>query len=51
MGAKNTKSKKKEPILAPGDKGILEKSASKEDLIKGNFTRVTNLSYNEVDPG
>lgn len=47
---KRMKRKKKEPNLVAGDKGILEKSASKEDIHKGNFTRVTTLSYDEVDP-
>jgi len=47
---KRTKQKKKEPTSAPGDKGILEKSAGKKDLQRGDFTRVTTLSYDEVDP-
>lgn len=41
---------KHEPTLAPGSDDILEKSASKEDKRKGNTTRVTTLSYDEVDP-
>lgn len=47
---RRTKRKKKEPVLAPGNKEILEKSATEEEKWKGNFTRVTNLSYDEVDP-
>ena len=47
---KKIKGKKKEPTLAPGDKAILEKSANKKDIKKGNFTRVTTLSYDEADP-
>ena len=40
----------KEPALAPGDDDKLELSASKKDKQKGNFTRVTALSFDEVDP-
>jgi len=47
---KRKKQKKKEPTFAPGDKGVLEKNASKKDLQRGDFTRVTTLSYDEVDP-
>ncbi|MDF9406903.1 MAG: hypothetical protein A4E52_00636 [Pelotomaculum sp. PtaB.Bin013] len=47
---KRVKQKKKEPTLAPGSKGILEKSASKEEIKKGEFTKVTNLSFDEADP-
>ncbi len=47
---KKIKDKKKEPTLAPGDKAILEKNANKKDVPKGKFTRVTTLSYDEVDP-
>lgn len=42
--------KKNKPTLAPGMKGILEKSADKEDKEKGKTTRVIHLSYDEVDP-
>ncbi|MCL6560302.1 MAG: hypothetical protein K6U74_16210 [Firmicutes bacterium] len=45
------KKMKKEPSLAPGNKEILEQRAGKEDIRKGNFTRVTTLSYDEADPG
>ncbi len=40
----------KEPALAPGDDDKLELSASKKDKQKGNFTHVTALSFDEVDP-
>ncbi|NLI13583.1 hypothetical protein [Pelotomaculum propionicicum] len=39
-----------EPSFAPGDDAKLELSASKKDKQKGNFTRVTALSFDEVDP-
>lgn len=44
--------KKKEPTLAPGmdDQEELEQSASKEEIEHGEYTRVTTLSYDEVDP-
>ncbi|MCL6478149.1 MAG: hypothetical protein K6T65_07005 [Peptococcaceae bacterium] len=48
---KKEKEKDWEPSLAPGNKEILEISATREDKRKGNFTRVTTLSYDEVDPG
>jgi len=38
------------PSMAPGDKGILEKSAGPKEKEKGDFTRVTTLSYDEADP-
>lgn len=47
---KTNKSSLKEPTLAPGIKGVLEKSAGKKEKGKGNFTRVTTLSYDEVHP-
>lgn len=47
---KTIKENRKEPSLAPGDKGILEKSASPKEKKEGNFTRVTTLSYDEADP-
>jgi len=40
----------KEPSLAPGDDDKLDLSASKKDKQKGNFTRETTLSFDEVDP-
>ncbi len=47
---KTNKTHRKEPLLAPGVKGILEKSASQKEKKVGNFTRVTTLSYDEADP-
>ncbi|MDD3653163.1 MAG: hypothetical protein PHO01_03085 [Desulfotomaculaceae bacterium] len=50
MAIKSANRKKKEPTLAAGDKGILKKRANKDDIKSGNFTQVTTLSYDEVDP-
>jgi hypothetical protein len=47
---KTAKRNRKEPSLAPGDKGVLEKSANQKEKAVGDFTRVTTLSYDEVDP-
>ncbi|MDD4239176.1 MAG: hypothetical protein PHT62_11590 [Desulfotomaculaceae bacterium] len=47
---KKLKKKRNGPSLTPGNEEILEKSASKEEIKKGNYTRVTTLSYDEVDP-
>jgi hypothetical protein len=43
---------KKEPTVAPGmdDQEELEQSASKKDIRNGDYTRVTTLSFDEVDP-
>ncbi|MBE4910019.1 hypothetical protein IMZ08_18435 [Bacillus luteolus] len=40
------------PSVAPGidDDEELERSASKQEKDKGEFTQVTKLSYDEVDP-
>ncbi len=42
----------KEPTLAPGmdDQEELEQSASKNEIENGEYTKVTTLSYDEVDP-
>ncbi|TCT19972.1 hypothetical protein EDD68_11522 [Melghiribacillus thermohalophilus] len=44
--------KEDEPVLAPGidDDEELDQKASKEDIKKGNYTRVVHLSYDEVGP-
>jgi hypothetical protein len=42
--------KEEKPTVAPGDDKFLDAKPSKEDLKKGNFTRVTTLSYDEADP-
>ncbi|MGQ9557627.1 MAG: hypothetical protein ACUVTU_06705 [Desulfurispora sp.] len=42
--------KKTSPNIAPGSAEELERSASEEERRRGDFTRVTRLSYDEVDP-
>ncbi|WP_180960345.1 hypothetical protein [Neobacillus cucumis] len=44
--------KKKEPTLAPGmdDQEELNTSASEKEVDHGEYTSVTTLSYDEVDP-
>ncbi|MEH7416289.1 hypothetical protein V7266_13470 [Neobacillus drentensis] len=44
--------KKKEPTMAPGmdDQEELNASASDKDVDNGEYTSVTTLSYDEVDP-
>jgi hypothetical protein len=42
---------KKEPRFAPGHEDLLEQPATEEEKKRGEFTRVTTLSYDEVDPG
>ncbi|MDP4084154.1 MAG: hypothetical protein Q8934_06010 [Bacillota bacterium] len=41
-----------EPTLAPGmdDQEELEQNATEEEVEKGDYTSVTTLSYDEVDP-
>lgn len=48
----NEKDKKKEPTVAPGmdDQEELEQSATEEEVDRGEYTSVTTLSYDEVDP-
>ncbi|MFZ5596074.1 MAG: hypothetical protein ACOY31_03580 [Bacillota bacterium] len=52
MSGKNKKNHKNGNKIkfAPGDYDILEKSASKEEKEMGDYTRVTRLFYDEVDP-
>lgn len=40
------------PTLAPGmnDREELEQDANQNDIEKGEFTRVTTFSFDEVDP-
>lgn len=40
----------KETSVAPGNDKFLEAKASKEEIRKGNYTKVTTLSFDEVDP-
>ncbi|MDR6998440.1 hypothetical protein [Neobacillus niacini] len=48
----NGKDKKKEPTVAPGmdDQEELGQSATEEEVDRGEYTSVTTLSYDEVDP-
>ncbi|WP_169726470.1 hypothetical protein [Desulfotruncus alcoholivorax] len=46
---KKKNKKKDEPSVAPGMTDFLEKKATREEKRKGDFTRVTRLSYNETD--
>lgn len=39
----------KKPTVAPGDERVLQAKASEKDIRQGNYTRVTTLSYDEVD--
>lgn len=39
-----------EPTAAAGDDDFLKKEAGRKDKAKGKYTRVTSLSYDEVDP-
>lgn len=43
---------KNEPTLAPGleDEKILEIEATPQEISEGNYTMVTKLSYDEVEP-
>lgn len=42
----------RKPIIAPGmdDQEELEQSATEKEVEQGEFTSVTTLSYDEVDP-
>jgi hypothetical protein len=41
-----------EPTIAPGidDNEELGQEATKEEIARGDYTEVTTLSYDEVDP-
>lgn len=39
----------KKPIVAPGDDEYLERNATRKEKKKGEFTRVTRLSWDEVE--
>jgi hypothetical protein len=49
---KRKKVSNNEPSIAPGmdDQIELEQVATKEEVEKGEFTEVTTLSFDEVDP-
>lgn len=46
------KEKETKATIAPGmdEDGQLDQSATDEEVKEGEFTEVTNLSYDEVDP-
>lgn len=48
----NKKKNRQEPTMAPGmnDQEELEHDATNEEIDKGEYTNVTNLSFDEVDP-
>lgn len=52
MDKKQINDKRKEPTVAPGMMGNenLNQAASKEEVNKDEYTKVTTLSYDEVDP-
>ncbi|WP_449240353.1 hypothetical protein [Desulfoscipio gibsoniae] len=39
------------PSVAVGDDDFLKKDAGNKEKAKGDYTRVTILSYDEADPG
>ncbi|WP_169799886.1 hypothetical protein [Desulfolucanica intricata] len=43
-------SKKKVPVYAPGQENVLNKKATEKDKKEGNITKVTKLSFDELDP-
>lgn len=49
---KEKKGKKGESKIAPGmdDQEELKQDATEEEINKGDYTKVTTLSYDEVDP-
>jgi hypothetical protein len=46
------KKKKQEATIAPGmnDQDELEQDATKKEIERGDYTNVTTLSFDEVDP-
>ncbi|SFQ99323.1 hypothetical protein [Desulfoscipio geothermicus] len=46
---KKERKKTTRPRVAPGMSDFSEKKATREEIRKGNFTRVTRLSYDETD--
>lgn len=47
---KRAKKQEKTPAFAPGMDNELERGATKEEKKKGKVTKVTHLSYDEIDP-
>ncbi|SFJ52054.1 hypothetical protein [Thermoflavimicrobium dichotomicum] len=45
-------SEEKKPTIAPGmnDQEELEERATKKEIARGDYTKVTTLSFDEVDP-
>jgi len=41
---------RRKPVAAPGDDDYLEEKATRQEKKTGEFTRVTQLSYDEVEP-
>ncbi|TYO95383.1 hypothetical protein [Desulfallas thermosapovorans] len=41
---------RKKPSVAAGDDKFLKKEAGGKDKARGDYTRVTTFSYDEVDP-
>lgn len=52
MDTKKQNKEENEPTLAAGmdDQEELDQSATHEEIEKGDFTKVTTLSFDEVDP-
>lgn len=50
VSMKKRRVKDNEPTFAPGDDEELEQSASEEEIARGDYTEVTRLSWDEVDP-
>lgn len=48
---KHCRTQKEKPVLAPGmdDGQELERSATPEEIERGEYTKVVKLSYDEVD--
>ncbi len=47
---KSTNKWEKKHAVAAGDDDFLKKDAGKKDKAMGDYTQVTTLSYDEVDP-
>lgn len=50
IGEATTGMRDHEPSVAPGNDDFLRKDATKKDKARDDYTRVTTLSYDEVDP-
>ncbi len=47
---KNRRENNNTPVAAPGNYDFLEEKATPEEKKKGDYTRVTRLALDEVDP-